>query len=169
MTWKSLSESNNYGFEIQRRSSTGSYKKIGFVQGRGSAGIAHEYRYVDYTTTADSTLFYRLRQIDLDGASVFAGTVRVSAAVPSRFVLFPNYPNPFNARTRICYTLPDDTPVLIRLYDVRGERVATLIDSFQSAGEHSVFWQADSTPAGIYFLRIDAGPYSAVNKCLLIN
>jgi hypothetical protein len=160
---------DNYGFEVQRLTEFGRYASIGFVHGHGTTDLLRTYRFVDENPGGPGELLYRLKQIDLDGSIELSETIRCVRSAPSEFNLMQNYPNPFNSRTRIRYTLAEDVTVRIRIYTVKGEEVTTLVEKYQTAGDHSVFWNAGAAPAGIYLFRIDAGSHSAVKKCILIN
>ncbi len=89
--------------------------------------------------------------------------------IPSHFGLAQNYPNPFNPTTRFNYALPGDAHVLLKIYNVIGQTVATLVDEFQHAGFKSVSYDASRLPSGIYFYQLQAGTYTETKKMLLIK
>ncbi len=88
---------------------------------------------------------------------------------PSRFKLYPAYPNPFNTSTTIEFDLLIQSTVSLTLYDMMGRQVATLLDKFSSAGNRSVLWPADQATSGIYFCQIKAGPDIQTIKLVLIR
>ena len=88
---------------------------------------------------------------------------------PNRFILSPNYPNPFNASTVIEYSLKQDEHVTIDIYDLLGRKVETLVDTDQQAGLHRVIWQADNMPSGVYFYKIEAGEFVKTRKMMLLK
>jgi len=92
-----------------------------------------------------------------------------SVSLPASFVLSPNFPNPFNARTTINYTLPKSGPVTLSVYNLLGQRVATLFEGLQDAGEHKVVWDALSAPSGVYFVRLVSGNKTATNPMVLMK
>jgi hypothetical protein len=106
-----------------------------------------------------------------DYATVFINRTAVGDEdiVPVEFSLSQNYPNPFNASTTIQFNLPEAGEVTIQIYDILGRSVETLISGTQSAGVHSVVWNADNQPSGVYFYRIDAGDFSDQKSCLLLK
>ncbi|MBI3006072.1 MAG: T9SS type A sorting domain-containing protein, partial [Ignavibacteriales bacterium] len=100
--------------------------------------------------------------------------VDVVTVASSDFALFRNYPNPFNPETNISYRLSTDAHVTLRVFDVLGREVATLVRNFQKAGLHSVRFSAGNLPSGIYFYRIEAGDatgsqFTKMNKMVLIK
>jgi hypothetical protein len=86
-----------------------------------------------------------------------------------RYVVFQNYPNPFNATTVITYQLEERSDVTLRVYDILGRHVITLIDSIQDAGEYSESFDGTGLPSGVYFFRITSGEYSTTHKMMLVQ
>ncbi len=89
--------------------------------------------------------------------------------LPVEFSLAQNYPNPFNASTTIKFSLPEASEVTIHIYDILGRSIETLNSGMQSAGTHSIVWNADNQPSGVYFYRIQAGNFSDQKSCLLLK
>jgi hypothetical protein len=89
--------------------------------------------------------------------------------IPASFYLAQNYPNPFNAQTTISYTLPQKGPVTLSVYNLLGQRVATLFEGVQQAGEHKVVWDAKGAPSGVYFYRLAADEYVETRRMVLIR
>jgi hypothetical protein len=102
-----------------------------------------------------------------------AGTVARDATglqqEPVKFELMQNAPNPFNPVTTISFALPERQDVRITVYNPAGQVVKTLLDAPREAGVHSVMLDADGLASGVYFYRIDAGPYSDSRKMLLMK
>jgi hypothetical protein len=90
-------------------------------------------------------------------------------AHPQDFILDQNYPNPFNPTTSIQYALPQNAFVTLKVYNVLGQVVSTLVNAEQSAGYKSVNFNATNLPSGVYLYRIQAGTYSATKKLLLMK
>ena len=89
--------------------------------------------------------------------------------IPKEFTIHNIYPNPFNPITNITYGIPEYTNVQILVYDLSGKQVETLIDQFQTPGYHSVNWNADNHPSGVYFVKIVAGDYINTQKLILVK
>ena len=129
--------------------------------------------------TPHSTYYFALRTADevpnWSGISnIASGTPvgvkgRGSAELPGRFALLPNYPNPFNPETRISYSLPVDCQVNLEVYNITGERVATLVNQRQRAGYHTVTWDASGMASGIYLCRIKTGGFTKTQKMVLLK
>ena len=93
---------------------------------------------------------------------------------PENFIVYPNFPNPFNPTTQIKYDLPKDAPVTIKIYDVVGRNIRTLFNSSQPAGQHSLHWNSRNemgkeVAAGMYIYSIQAGEFRATKKMLLLK
>ena len=90
-------------------------------------------------------------------------------AIPSEFALHQNYPNPFNPGTTIGFALPRETFVDLRVYDMLGRVVATLISETRKTGEYRLRWEAGALPSGLYFYRLKAGDFIQTRKLLLVK
>jgi len=90
-------------------------------------------------------------------------------AFPSGFEMVSPYPNPFNATTRLGFAVPRESRVQLRVYDLNGREVATLLDGVRPVGEYRIFWNAENLAAGSYFVRMEAGTFSATRKVLLVK
>ncbi|MFQ5870494.1 MAG: T9SS type A sorting domain-containing protein, partial [Candidatus Zixiibacteriota bacterium] len=91
------------------------------------------------------------------------------ASIPSEFALHGNCPNPFNARTEISYQLPVDSHVKLEVYNLLGQKVATLIDEKQQAGYRSVLWDASDVSSGLYFYKLTAGDFTETRRMMLVK
>ncbi len=93
----------------------------------------------------------------------------VSSNIPQKFQLLQNYPNPFNPSTVISYQLSRNSLVVLKVFDVLGREVGTMVNERQTAGRHSATFNASNPPSGVYFYRLNAGPYHDTKKMLLLK
>ena len=96
------------------------------------------------------------------------------ASMPGSYSLLQNYPNPFNPTTTIRYDLPENSHVTITIYDMRGRKVKTLVNSTQDAGYRSVVWDASNAygqpvSGGVYLCQIQAGEYMQTKKMVFLK
>lgn len=157
LRWMTLSETNNSGFEI--RASTGDFvwKKIGFVPGNGTTTNQSSYSFRVPNNAAIQN--FQLFQIDLDGHSKLIGTASTDVR-PKEFFVGQAYPNPFNPSTTIPYFLPSAGYVKIEIYNIQGQLVAKLLDTFQNGGSYSITTGGLSLSSGQYLVRIAFDKYS---------
>ena len=88
---------------------------------------------------------------------------------PEQFNLYQNYPNPFNPSTKISWQSPVSSRQTLKIFDVLGREVATLIDEEKQAGTYEITWNAANLPSGVYFYQLKAGSYTATKKLLLLK
>lgn len=97
------------------------------------------------------------------------GPANLSDALPLSFELKQNFPNPFNPETAIQFALPEASKVSLKIFNITGQTVEVLTDGYMNAGYHSVVWNAETLPSGVYFYSLEAEGFSAVKKCVLIK
>jgi len=168
LEWTTVSELNNNGFEIERSVDDNKFVTIGFVEGKGTTTKINYYSFADLSLfTENYTIYYRLKQVDFDGNFSYSKTLGVEFIVPGDFVLKQNYPNPFNPATTIQYTIGSKQFVQLKVYDVLGKEVATLVNEEKAVGNHNVTFDAGNLPSGIYFYTIKAGKFINTKKMIL--
>ncbi len=166
LKWVTSTETNNSGFEIQRKESE--WKKIGFVKGRGTTADPQSYSFTD-TDNRTGTYFYRLKQIDYDGSIEYSIVISVSFEVPSNFSLLQNYPNPFNPSTSIKYSIPQADFVSLKVYDLLGREIAVLINQKQKAGNYEITFEGSDLASGVYLYELKSAKKSEIKKMLLVR
>jgi hypothetical protein len=171
VAWRTITETNNYGFEVYRkRSETGDWMKLGLITGHGTTLAPHSYSYVDQSVPFGK-YYYRIKQVDLDGKSatfpVMTVTVRVG---PDEFVLAQNYPNPFNPSTVIEFVVPQSGFAVLKVYNVLGQQVATLFEGNAEAGKISTAsFDAQDLPSGLYFYTLRSMGKLETKRMLLMK
>lgn len=93
----------------------------------------------------------------------------VTENLPTEFALLQNYPNPFNPETQIEFALPEATEIKLEIYNIMGQKVATVAEGPYEAGVHSVTWDATEYSSGVYFYKITAGEFKNSKKMLLVK
>jgi hypothetical protein len=168
LSWETKTETNNSYFEVERRTENTSFESIARLTGAGTSAQPVQYSYTDINAGA-GTVYYRLKQVDFDGSVNYSSEVSADLSVPTEFSLSQNYPNPFNPSTTIKFGIPADAKVLLELYSVTGEKVATLIDGDLSAGYHQYLLNASNLSTGVDLYRLSAGEFSSVKKLMLVK
>ena len=169
LNWQTATETNNQGFEIERKAANNNYEKIGFVAGFGTTTELKSYSFSDENVTTGK-YNYRLKQIDFDGTFEYSNAIEVEVDLtPTKFALDQNYPNPFNPRTTIKYSIPSSEFVSIKVYDVIGNEIANLVDVKQEAGNYEVSFDASTLSSGIYLYKIQAGSFVQTKKMILMK
>jgi hypothetical protein len=171
LAWKTATEENNYGFEIERRvvGSSAQWLKLGFVAGNGTSNSAHAYSYSD-ANISSGTYAYRLKQIDNNGTYKYSSEAEVTISIPKVFALNQNYPNPFNPTTTFTFTLAQDGFTTLKIYNVLGKEVATLVNSEMKAGiTNTITFDASKLASGIYFSRLENNGKAQIKKSLLMK
>jgi|GEM_PF-889086 len=167
--WRTLSQQNNYGFEIERKCEHETWRKIGFVPGQGSTAAANEYVFTDENLINAGEYDYRLKIIDRDGQYEYSPVVQISFGLPVTYELKQNYPNPFNPTTLIRYALPRDEQVKLEVCDMLGRMVMTMVNERQQAGYHEAVFRPIGLASGVYFYRLQVGAFFAKRKMLLMR
>ena len=170
LNWSTATELNNSGFQIER-SNGSEYQSVGFIAGHGTTTEVQNYSFVDQNVGAGK-YSYRLKQVDFNGTFEYSNVVEVEVLGVKEFTLGQNYPNPFNPSTTINFSLAVDSKVSLKIFDVLGQEVATLVNGQLAAGSQKVSFDASSLNSGVYFYRIDADgidgqKFSSVKKMIL--
>lgn len=180
LSWRTLTESNNYGFEVWRKSqgttndAKGAFEKIHFTPSQAEGGTAaetHAYRFVDRAVPyGTKRLTYRLIQVDLDGKKTNYESVSVEASAPQKFVLEAAFPNPFRNTTELRYRLHTEASITLEVYNVHGRKVKTLVEGEKhAAGRHQVYLRADDLASGVYFVKLVAGAFTSVERVVVVR
>lgn len=181
LNWETVTEVENYGFEIERQvgskqSTVGNWDMIGFVEGHGNSNSPKEYSFEDTLThtlnlSLTPTLYYRLKQIDNDGSFSYSNVVEVIAGeIPDGFVLEQNYPNPFNPSTTIKFAIAETQEAELIIYDVLGTKLEKLFSGNAEGGKlYEIEFNAADYPSGIYFYSLRTQSNQTTKKMILLR
>ncbi len=191
LKWRTETEVNNYGFEIERKtgsrqSAVGEWEQIAFIEGFGNSNSPKEYSFEDnlsLTRTLNLTpaLYYRLRQIDNDGSFNYSNVVEVFIGeIPDGFLLEQNYPNPFNPSTKIRFAVDKSVHTALKVYDALGKHIVTLFDAladagriyeveFSTKGGSSIGGNVLDLQSGVYYYHLVAGENQSTKKMILLH
>ena len=167
LDWTTATETNNQGFEIQKKSGDEFYT-IGFVTGSGTTTEPRNYSYKD-KNLENGVYVYRLKQFDFDGTSSFSEEIIVEVSNPSEFVLNQNYPNPFNPSTNIKFSLPISGYTNLSVYNMVGEKVSELVNEVLPEGEYNLRFDGANLPSGIYIAKLSSESYRQTIKMTLLK
>jgi len=181
LNWSTATEVNNYGFSVERASTSFStmsntssraesreWIKIGFVEGHGNSNSPKDYSFYDKSPLKGKSV-YRLKQIDTDGAFEYSDEVEITFLQSDKTQLYQNHPNPFNPSTTITFSLTDVSHVTITIYNAIGQKVAELVNEVMNAGMQSVNFNASSLTSGFYFYRFETPNYTKTMKMILLR
>ncbi len=173
LNWRTETEVNNYGFEIERLQDykiekLQDWSTLGFVEGNGNSNSPKDYSFMDDDLLAGNYQ-YRLKQIDTDGKFEYSKTIEVNFGSPNKIELSQNYPNPFNPSTTISFTLPQSGNVTLKVYNTIGQQVAELVNGYKEAGIHTINFSAAEFNSGVYFYRLETESFSELKKMILVK
>jgi len=178
--WSTQSEINNLGFYLLRSTDGVNFERVnqGLVEGQGTSDARHDYSYVDKGLTNGVTYTYKVIDVDMAGIQRAHGPIQVtpqaSTGVPTEYALSQNYPNPFNAQTSISYSIPTASHVSLKVFNVMGEEVRTLVDADQQANTYQVTWDGrdaggKQVASGVYFCKLQARDFDASTKMVFMK
>ena len=177
LSWVTASEKNNAGFMLVRNGSViASYQFSPELRGKGTTTSVTNYAFLDANVETGQTYTYQLRSVDFDGSvHDYAQRVTVEVREPIQPPVFTynleqNYPNPFNPTTNIRYSIRDAGLVTLKVYDLLGREVATLVNQAQPPGNYQVTFDASRlTSSGMYIYRLQSGSFTRTMKMLLVK
>ncbi|MGQ9806619.1 MAG: T9SS type A sorting domain-containing protein [Chlorobiales bacterium] len=180
LEWETASEQDNLGFVLYRsETENGNFEQIASYQttdklrGQGSKLTETKYLYEDSRNTLPGKeYFYKLVSVDNNGTRhdiTLGGQSVWSVQLPFEYALDQNYPNPFNPVTTIQFSLEKAGKTTLEIYNVLGQKVATLVNGELSAGAHRYQWNASGMASGIYFYRLRSDNFVATKKMVLVK
>jgi len=172
LNWQTATETNNRGFEVQRKT-IDEFEYVAFVEGKGTTTEPQSYLFRD-EDLLPGTYTYRLKQVNYDGTFAFSDEVESEIEQPAGFYFAQNYPNPFNPSTKIKYSIPavgmrNRVSVQLKVYDVLGNEIVTLVNEEKSAGNYEVIFTSEGLTSGIYFYRLQVDAFVETKKMILMK
>jgi hypothetical protein len=168
LSWSTVAEKSNYGFNVERSADKTNWVKIGFVNGSGNSNSVKNYSFTDKSANSGK-MYYRLKQVDTDGKYEYSKTIEVDLGLPKVYELSNNYPNPFNPSTTIRFSLPEKQNVKITVFNTLGQKVAEILNGEMEAGVHEVNFNASNLTSGIYICKMNAGNFTQTKKLMLVK
>lgn len=165
LNWSTATETNNQGFDVQRKASGSEFQSVGFVSGSGTTTEIRKYSFDD--EVSNGNYVYRLKQLDFDGTFEYSNEIEVDVNIPAVYALEQNYPNPFNPSTTINFSLANEGFVKLAVYNTLGQEVMTLVNEVKESGVHSVTFDASVLTSGAYFYKLETAQFSQTKKMLL--
>jgi hypothetical protein len=168
LNWATASEMINDHFEVQRDGIV-----IAQIPGHGTSESNHTYTYSDAGLTPGTIYNYKLISVDINGHRSDLGTVtstpKAQAGAVTEYALSQNYPNPFNPSTQISFDVKQAGFVTLKVYNMVGQEVASLVNGSMSQGHHAVTFNAANLPSGLYVYRMEAPGFTDTRKMLLMK
>ncbi len=175
MRWKTASESNNAGFEIQRRDgadeieAVGAWETLGWIDGVGTTVTPQSYGF-EVHDLAPGPHRFRLKQVDFDGTFAYSPEVEVAVELPEAYLLTAPYPNPFNPEAHLSLMVQRAQHVEVVAFDALGRAVRTLYAGRMEAGHaQALVFEASDLPTGIYFLRATGETFTTTRQAMLVK
>ncbi len=169
LKWSTAAEENNSGFELLRSDGDSDFKFVTYMPGKGSSAQITDYCFEDKNLETGK-YNYRLKQIDFNGNfEYFDLPEAVTIGVPDKFFVDQNYPNPFNPLTTIAYGIPQSGNVTLKIFDMAGREIKTLVNEFKEAGYYVAKFDGSSLASGTYIYRIESGNFVSAKKMVLLK
>ncbi|MCK6600832.1 MAG: T9SS type A sorting domain-containing protein [Bacteroidetes bacterium] len=166
LKWETTTEKSNAGFEVLKSSDKKTWNSMAFINGKGTTTEKQVYSYSDKNVTG--TVYYRLKQVDTDGTATLSEILSFNGT-PAAFEVSGNYPNPFNPATTIRFTLPVASPVVVKVHNIIGQQIATLVNGKLEAGLQEIPFDASGLASGVYFYSVSANGKTITKSMTLMK
>jgi hypothetical protein len=175
LNWETKTEKNSYKFDIERKVCGTDWISVGSIKAADISNSNKQYSFTDKNVQSGKYQ-YRLKMINNDISFIYSKVNDIEVTSPKCFELSQNYPNPFNPTTKIDYQLPEDSKVLLEVYNVEGKKVAEIVNQNQPAGYYTIdFGASVKLSSGVYIYRIitsdnsGGNNFSAIKKMILLK
>ena len=171
LSWQTVSETNTASFEVQRKlSHEETWRTVGTAKGAGTSTTTQRYRFQDSDIPYRAEeLSYRLRVVDTNGETSITDDISVFRSNPDAIKLHGAFPNPVRGTATLRYELPEEARLSIRIYDVLGREIKTLVEAQKKAGRRSVQIDASNLTAGTYFVRLRSGATVQTSRITVVR
>ncbi|KAA3610445.1 MAG: T9SS C-terminal target domain-containing protein [Calditrichaeota bacterium] len=188
LNWTTNNELENLGFVLERKTAESDFETIASyetnpeLKGENNSISTKEYSFADSLVLPNVLYTYRLSDIDVSGNITFHPTIDASFVITDiglassqtieNFMLYSNYPNPFNPETTIRFDVPlknGDTRIKVRIFNNIGQIVETMVDGIISSGQHTIKWNAADFSSGVYYLVFESGQFVQSKKMVLLR
>ncbi|MBX2975981.1 MAG: T9SS type A sorting domain-containing protein [Ignavibacteriaceae bacterium] len=167
LNWKTATEKNANQFVVEKNTNS-IWTEIGYVKAVGTSTTEQSYSFTD-KNFVEGNISYRLKIVDFDGSYEYSNVIEVDVERVIDYSLAQNYPNPFNPTTTIDFQIPSNGFVSLKVYDLLGKEVATLINEVKTSGKHSVEFNASELASGIYLYELRSGSFLSTKKLVLMK
>lgn len=156
LSWNTVTEANNKGFYIERSADGKNFSNIAFVAGAGNSTTLKSYSYTDaqVSTMKASTVYYRLRQVDLDGKASFSGVLQLKTGDVTTWSV---YPNPVNSNSQVQFNLTETAKVNVKVVAPDGRIVTNIEKGVMQAGSYTIPLNISQSAKGLYFVKLTIG------------
>ncbi len=174
LNWMTASELDNVAWEIERSTDNETFSKVGEIAVDGPNQYGAKYSYTDITPHS-GLYYYRIADVSLSGAKTYHGPISVLVGRPTIYALAQNYPNPVgNTATTIKYALKNPNNTSLKIYNLLGEEVKTLVNGKQDANFYTVQWDGrdnhgQTVANGVYFYKLNSGEFNATKKMMVLR
>jgi uncharacterized protein (TIGR02145 family) len=169
LNWNTATEINCLSYEVERKTFYSyTWQIIASIQASGNINSPRSYSYIDKNVNSGN-YNYRLRIVDVNGTYKYSSIVDLEMESPAKFELEQNYPNPWNPTTTIRYQVPVNIMVTIKVFDVLGKEVSTLVNEVKPAGNYEVILNGHNLASGIYYYQMKSGNFIDTKKIILIK
>jgi surface protein len=171
LTWQTATETNNAGFEVQRKEESG-WSQMGYVESKADGGTtteAQSYRYTAQNLSV-GTYQFRLKQVDLDGSSQVHGPVSVDVQMQEALMLTAPAPNPVSSTATLSFAVKEQAEATVAVYDMLGRKATTLFEGTPTPGESTPLrLDASTLPSGTYLLRLRAAGRTETQRVTVLR
>jgi hypothetical protein len=175
LQWRTESERGSHFWRIERATcDAGPYASIGTVAGMGNSAAPRDYSFTDAAPPQLPECCYRLAQVDQSGAVTYYGPVRVTLGHHNAFSMGAARPNPMRGQTSVSFTLEHPARTTLKVFNLLGQEVTTLIDAELPAGAHAAAWDGrdhngTTVAGGIYYLKMSSGGRQSLRPVTIIR